>query len=377
MLASLLPGLRDLRAPLAAGYLWLAAGWLYFAPQLPASVNDADGVLKDIYRVADASNPVAIAAGLTFIAYLLGILSTGLLTPVVPVIWTLLILPIVLSGIAVDSIERRIKKRRQGIHLTEFADDDLWASLTRRRWTTRADRKIDLLAERASTAILIDPKGSPCSNVSSLARTRAVPSRSPRQACRAGTPNHRNTFLEKLEERSIRRLIRRMDGFGIYSYQNLMENASEDEEGKLVKLRKMLAEDLQEGSKAAAVALFASEVDVYEHLREIDEELELVPERIVGDKPATYERWDRLMAEAEFRQAIVPPLFAIVAALMARGVLGWPLWLLAAIIPFVIYYQGVRKENAAEAQLIQTVEANVVQLTTLERLSTADLHWRY
>jgi hypothetical protein len=346
MLASLLPGLRDLRAPLAAGYLWLAAGWLYFAPQLPASVNDADGVLKDIYRVADASNPVAIAAGLTFIAYLLGILSTGLLTPVVPVIWTLLILPIVLSGIAVDRIERRIKKRRQGIHLTEFADDDLWASLTRRRWTTRADRKIDLLAERASTAILIDP-------------------------------NHRNTFLEKLEERSIRRLIRRMDGFGIYSYQNLMENASEDEEGKLVKLRKMLAEDLQEGSKAAAVALFASEVDVYEHLREIDEELELVPERIVGDKPATYERWDRLMAEAEFRQAIVPPLFAIVAALMARGVLGWPLWLLAAIIPFVIYYQGVRKENAAEAQLIQTVEANVVQLTTLERLSTADLHWRY
>jgi hypothetical protein len=48
MLASLLPGLRDLRAPLAAGYLWLAAGWLYFAPLLPASVNDADRVLKDI-----------------------------------------------------------------------------------------------------------------------------------------------------------------------------------------------------------------------------------------------------------------------------------------------------------------------------------------
>jgi hypothetical protein len=347
MLASLLPGLRDLRAPLAAGYLWLAAGWLYFAPQLPASVNDANGVLKDIYRVADASNPVAIAAGLTFIAYLLGILSTGLLTPVVPFIQILLTLPILLISIAVSAIRQSIKKRRQNIYLTNFADDDLWASLTRRRrWTTREDRKFDLLAERASTAILIDP-------------------------------NHRNTFMEKLEDRSIRRLIRRMDGFGIWRYQNLMGNALEDEEGKLVKLRKMLAEDLQEGSKAAAVALFASEVDVYEHLREIDDELKLVPERIVGDKPATYERWDRLMAEAEFRQAIVPPLFAIVAALMARGVLGWPLWLLAAIIPLVIYYQGVLKENAAEAQLIQTVEANVVQLTALERLSTADLHWRY
>jgi hypothetical protein len=183
--------------------------------------------------------------------------------------------------------------------------------------------------------------------------------------------------MGRLEERSTRRLIRRMEGFGIYRYRNLMENVSEDEEGKLVELRKMLAEDLQEGSRAAAVALFASEVDVLEHLREIDDELRLVPERIVGDKPATYERWDRLMAEAEFRLAIVPPLFTIVAALMARGVLGWPLWLLAAIIPAVIYYQGILKENAAEAQLIQTVEANVVQLAALERLSTHDLHWRY
>jgi hypothetical protein len=347
MLASLLPGLRDLRAPLAAGYLWLAAGWLYFAPQLPVSVNDADGVLKDIYRVAGASNPVAIAAGLTFIAYLLGILSTGPLNRIVPIIWTLLILPIALTGIAIDSIGRRIKKRRQGGHLTEFADDDLWASLTRRRlWTSTADRKLDLLTERASTAILTDP-------------------------------NHSDTFLEKLEERSIRRLVRRMDGFGVYRYQILMDNPREDEEGKLVKLREMLAEDLHEGSKAAAVALFAAEVDVYGHLNEIDKELELVPERIVSEKPATYERWDRLVAEAEFRTAIVPPLFAIVAVLAGRGVLGWPLWLLAAIVPSVIYYQGVLKENAAEAQLIQTVEANVVQLTALERLSTADLHWRY
>ena len=68
MLANLLPGLRDLRAPLAAGYLWLAAGWLYLAPQLPASANDATGVMKDIYRVVDASEPVTIAAGLTFVA---------------------------------------------------------------------------------------------------------------------------------------------------------------------------------------------------------------------------------------------------------------------------------------------------------------------
>jgi hypothetical protein len=79
MFTSLLPGLRELRAPLAAGYLWLAAGWLYFAPQLPASVEDAQGVLRDVYRVVAAGDPVAVVAGLTFIAYLLGMLSTDLL----------------------------------------------------------------------------------------------------------------------------------------------------------------------------------------------------------------------------------------------------------------------------------------------------------
>src|SRR6266508_6193661 len=86
MLASLLPGLRDLRAPLSAGYLWLTAGWLYFAPQLPASINDAHGVLKDIYRVVHASSPLAVGAGLTFAAYIVGILSTGLLTRLIRVI---------------------------------------------------------------------------------------------------------------------------------------------------------------------------------------------------------------------------------------------------------------------------------------------------
>lgn len=222
MLASLLPGLRDLRAPLAAGYLWLAAGWLYFAPQLPASVNDAAGVLKDIYRVVDASNSVAVAAGLTFIAYLLGILSTGFLTPVVGIIFLLLALPIVLLLLAVSRIKEYLKERRQGLHLMDF-EENLWGSFKRRRfWTSAEDRKLDLLVGRVSTKILTDA-------------------------------DYRNTFMENLEERSIRRFIQRMKGFGTYKYEILMDNLRDDEENKLVELRKTLAEDLQEGSKAAAV----------------------------------------------------------------------------------------------------------------------------
>jgi hypothetical protein len=37
VLTSLLPGLRELRAPLSAGTIWLLAGWFAVEPSVPAS----------------------------------------------------------------------------------------------------------------------------------------------------------------------------------------------------------------------------------------------------------------------------------------------------------------------------------------------------
>ena len=42
MLASVLPGLRELRVPLSAGFLWLLALWFAIEPTLPA-VDEASG----------------------------------------------------------------------------------------------------------------------------------------------------------------------------------------------------------------------------------------------------------------------------------------------------------------------------------------------
>jgi hypothetical protein len=74
MFASLLPGLRDLRAPLSAGYLWLTAAWLFYAPHLPASIRETSGIAWDIYRVADKASPLEISVGLSFLAYMAGII---------------------------------------------------------------------------------------------------------------------------------------------------------------------------------------------------------------------------------------------------------------------------------------------------------------
>lgn len=70
MLLNLLPGLRELRAPLAAGYLWLFAGWL----ALHGHVPQVEGA-KSFF---DEFKGVGSAAALTFAAYLIGSFLTDL-----------------------------------------------------------------------------------------------------------------------------------------------------------------------------------------------------------------------------------------------------------------------------------------------------------
>jgi hypothetical protein len=77
MLSYLLPGLRHLRAPLAAGYLWLFAGYLAFAHGFPKH-TDAAGVLADVYSLVESVGAPSLIAASAFAAYLLGLLSSEL-----------------------------------------------------------------------------------------------------------------------------------------------------------------------------------------------------------------------------------------------------------------------------------------------------------
>jgi hypothetical protein len=74
MLAATLPGLRDLRAPLAAGYLWLLALYLLLVHHVPTHEH-ATGVLADLYALAKAVGRPGLVAASAFIAYVLGTLS--------------------------------------------------------------------------------------------------------------------------------------------------------------------------------------------------------------------------------------------------------------------------------------------------------------
>lgn len=71
MITSMLPGFRDLRTPLAAGYVWLASLWFIVADAL-LTKQQATGVMKNVATAADSLGKPAWAAALSFVAYLIG-----------------------------------------------------------------------------------------------------------------------------------------------------------------------------------------------------------------------------------------------------------------------------------------------------------------
>lgn len=74
---NLLPGLRDLRTPLAVGYLWLAVLWLVFESSLPHA-DEATGLIASVYRIGNLLGPAPSLAIVSFVAYVIGATFTPL-----------------------------------------------------------------------------------------------------------------------------------------------------------------------------------------------------------------------------------------------------------------------------------------------------------
>jgi len=76
-MANLIPGVREVRAPLAAGYLWLFAIYLAFAPAIPSRA-DATGAWDSLQALEAAATTVGVGLALSFAAYLVGSVSEAL-----------------------------------------------------------------------------------------------------------------------------------------------------------------------------------------------------------------------------------------------------------------------------------------------------------
>ncbi|HKA69150.1 MAG TPA: hypothetical protein VKG85_08560 [Actinomycetes bacterium] len=77
MLTSVLPGLRELRAPLSAGFLWLLALWFAAERVVPERAT-ASGPVASAYRLGGLLETIGLGAAVAFAAYLVGSLSVFL-----------------------------------------------------------------------------------------------------------------------------------------------------------------------------------------------------------------------------------------------------------------------------------------------------------
>lgn len=74
MLASMLPGVREVRAPLIAGYLWLLGLWIAFEP-LVRGRHDGSELFATLGRLGDLMSPAVLGVVVSVAAYLVGSLA--------------------------------------------------------------------------------------------------------------------------------------------------------------------------------------------------------------------------------------------------------------------------------------------------------------
>lgn len=76
---NLLPGLREVRAPLIAGYMWLIAAWFALEPLFPET-EPTVGLVASAIALHSAVPALGIAAASAVVAYLIGSMSEALLS---------------------------------------------------------------------------------------------------------------------------------------------------------------------------------------------------------------------------------------------------------------------------------------------------------
>jgi hypothetical protein len=152
MFASLLPGLRELRAPLAAGYIWLV--FAYFVVGAPTEVAAAPGPLQQLLTVLPTMGTVATGIAVGFVAYLIGSLSQDLFDQVLPRALERLSRRLTPDDPAAQTIEEQLARARQEAKvLEEFQKSDSdaqWAmpqraaELARERRPVKARIRVEL-----------------------------------------------------------------------------------------------------------------------------------------------------------------------------------------------------------------------------------------
>jgi hypothetical protein len=315
VLTTLLPGLRDLRTPLAVGYLWIVVLWLITNRWVPRSVQQATGPIKSLYEFGAILGGTVVLAALTFVAYLIGSILSRQKTAY-------------MSRIVRLSPETGFKAYLWFLGFGQ-SGERLFYQLR-----VVANGRLTDIASNLKFADHVEVLGSRYQEIEEKLESLYKISNEDLQA----VTNVKPASLKKAAtSKETQRLVMDLPD----STQELLVKAYEIE-----------------------TSLMSEIVTAY--AQAIADELNLVGSQLQAKNRDLWDTYDRQLAEAQFRRSIVLPLALIFVLLAALS--GHPWWLLLLVMPIVLFILSRRYYLEAASTLIQALQLKMVEPPVLERL---------
>lgn len=372
----LLPGARQLRTPLAIGYLWILAGWIN-VPYISKSVHGNVLLQRSEAVVAHAPLGVDLLA-LSFGAYLLGlcfeVIDDIIINAAVGAVFILLA---VVAIIAMMAILQRL-----------YALVFLLLILQVLVLCVRSLKRKTSIWDEADQTII--NASLPIRNNSYHAKESALKLLSPTYVVRneliatkideilLAQPHVLTEFCESISITALRAACAEA-GLGQGRTRFVPDNGQPISVVSAAKRSSVVAEDEQLlrtylehrmlASSEVRKAVTLRVINTADIRRIVNQALSEGIALIRAGKPKVFEQYDRTRSEGKFRCGVSAPLAAVLWSAFASLTHSGTLRALAATIPvFFIYYSGILKQQEAERIVVSCVDARVVKV----RLDVSD-----
>lgn len=355
VLANLVPGLRDLRAPLAAGYLWLAVGWLVFGDRLRSSAVHGHGLVHSVYELHGAVSLFGVGVAVTFTAYLVGSVAEAF--------------GAVLGTTARAGFERG---RRFAAVEGKVIDEQIRAA----RLTFEQNSMKLMRAYLNALERLLSPRGN-------------IEMPTPRAFEVLGRTLGRYAYILflviVLPFLLTVLLIRGVTG-ALLALDSLRKARARTTAALRVVVRDAI-HDTAGANRLDALEVIGRELQLPQGERQDESiviavavetmrsELDLVAMRLVGKEDQLFAMFDRMRAEAEFRFAVVPSLAALVGVVAVKE--HSAIWLIALITVAGLLWQGVTKRAESRDLIADSLRLGRVHSPFIERVKSLLLTSRF
>ena len=324
LLASAVPGLRDLRAPLVAGYLWLLVAWLALSPSTPLTDHAGSHVSSSLVDLAQTIGTLATGAALSVLAYVLGAISVSL------------------PGVLASLLRPRL---RRGMTIRGWADVDIPESAGGEHAVPLSTQMRSRRGSRAFRWMSRLSRGSPLvwGLTISVADSYWQELVDDLAALEDRVLDAEDSSKTESRKQDIRRKL--------WDVASSVLQGGQIQPPALEEVREALAERWRDLPPTHLGGVLKRASTLHDQIRR---ELDLPNTLLVGDQPEIYAEADRARAEAEFRLALVLPSLAMVAVLVAVG--GW-WWTLGLLAPLSLLAAGLAKKEEARIFIKNSIES--------------------